>query len=398
MGIKILLISQEKVLEAVNGATRILYYFSNKLVEKGYEVVVAYPNEKNPEGDKFLDEKVKFYNLNYIDMSGFKSRYKRITLFERLLMIRCQKELKMLNIPQITDRIEAVIQREQPDIIIPFFAHVTSQLVFGRDYNIPIIQMYHTHPKVYHAVSPILNPTSKPMAILFNYTVKKVSYLQLFFESYVEFMSQYYKGPKRVIHNPVKSPNQMANLEEKKRKIIYLSRIDKNKGQDILINAFSLIAKNYPEWEVLLYGDFEPKAYRGVINGLITHNNLERQVKIMGVTNDTVGAFLEADLGAYTSAFEGFPLGLSEALAAGLPCIGLKTATGVNELIEDRKNGLLAENNVMDVARKLTELMNNTPLRVKYGQYARESMKQYSEDLFWEKWEALFEEALKNKK
>ena len=112
----------------------------------------------------------------------------------------------------------------------------------------------------------------------------------------------------------------------------------------------------------------------------------------MGVTNKPTEAFLSADIGVYPSNFEGFPLGLSEALAIGLPCIGIGTATGIKELIIDRENGLLSEFNVIDFARKLTELMNNQPLRIKYGQQARESVKKYSEERFWAKWEAFIED------
>lgn len=392
--IKILLISQEKVLDVVNGATRILYYFANGLKERGYDVVVTYPNNKNPQCDKYLDKDIKFYNLNYIDMSNFKSTHKKLSILDRIIMWRCKKELKLLRMPELSDKIEAIIQKEKPDIIIPFFAHVTSQLVFGRKYNIPIIQMYHSHPKVYHTKAPIFKKSSKPMAILFNHTVKKVNWLQLFFDSYAEFIKPFYKGETCIIHNPIKTPNAQANLSTTKKKLIYLSRIDKNKGQKILIEAFGIIAKSYPDWELLIYGDFEPESYRAVISETISKYQLEQQVKIMGVTKDTSNALAQADIGAYTSSFEGFPLGLSEALSVGLPCIGLRSATGINELIIDRHNGLLCESNQVDIARKLAELMNNRPLREKYGHNAKESMKQYSEFLFWRKWEDLITKAL----
>lgn len=394
MAKKILLVSQEKVHAATNGATKILYYFANSMSKRGYDVIVIYPTKENPTVDPKLDKSIKFYNLDYLDIGDFKSKRKRFNLKELFIKIRCKKSLDHLRWSELSDKIEYIVEKEQPDVIIPFFAHVTSQIVFGKKYDIPILQMYHTHPKVYHAKANILNPNSKDMAIVFNHTVKQVSILQLFFDSYADYLRPYFKGRTRIIHNPVIIPNEQVNLEETKRKIIYLSRIDKNKGQDILIEAFALIAKQYPEWEVLLYGDFEPASYQKHINSLINKHDLGRQVKIMGVTSNPNEAFMNADIGAYTSTFEGFPLGLSEALAIGLPCIGLSCATGINELIKDRENGLLTESNQVDVARKLTELMNNQPLRQKYGQNARESMKKYSEELFFAKWDAMIDDAI----
>ena len=397
MATKLLLVSQEKVHAAVNGATKILYYFANTMAKRGYEVVVIYPTKECPESDPNLDKSVKFYNLNYLDIGDFKSTRRRHSILDFILKHRCKKSLKHLRWSELSDKIEYVVEKENPDVIIPFFAHVSAQILFNKNYEIPVLQMYHTHPKVYHTPAKIFNKKSKDMAILFNHCVKKLSYLQLFFPSFAEFMRTYYKGKTRIIHNPVKIPPVQVDLTQTKKKIIYLSRIDKNKGQNILIEAFALIAKSYPDWEVLLYGDFEPQNYRAVINELISKHGLERQVRIMGVTNNPTEAFLQADIGAYTSSFEGFPLGLSEALAIGLPCLGLKSATGINELIKDRENGLLCESNQVDVARKLTILMNNQPLRVKYGNNARLSMQNYSEELFLAKWDALIDDALSEK-
>lgn len=394
MATKLLLISQEKVHAAVNGATKVLYFFANEMARRGYEVVVTYPAKEFPQVDPNLDKSISFYNMDYMNISGFKSKRRRVSLIDRYIRWRCPEALKQTRYDEISDKIEYIVEKEKPDIIIPFFAHVACQILFEKKYEIPILQMYHTHPKVYHIPADWFNKKSKQMAIFFNYCVKKISALQVFFPSYVEYMRPFYKGKIRVIHNPVKIPQTQVDLTKTKKKLIYLSRIDKNKGQAMLIDAFARMVGNYPDWELLLYGDFEPKGYKKVIVDLIAKHKIEKNVKIMGVTDKPSEAFLDADLGVYTSAFEGFPLGLSEALAAGLPCIGLKTATGINELIVDRENGLLTEPHIIDIARKLTELMNNQPLRIKYGQNARESMKKYSEEMFFAKWDALIEDAL----
>lgn len=398
MGEKLLLISQEKVHAAVNGATKVLYFFANEMAKRGYEVVVTYPAKEFPESDPYLDKSIKFYNMDYLDIKDFKSKRRRVSLTDRFIRWRCKDALKQARYDEISDKIEYIVEQEKPDVIIPFFAHVACQILFEKRYEIPVIQMYHTHPKVYHIPAKWFDKKSKQMAIFFNYCVKKISALQVFFPSYVDYVRDYYKGRTRVIHNPVKMPEKQVDLSTTKKKIIYLSRIDKNKGQSILIESFARLVKNYPDWEVLLYGDFEPKGYRKIIDELIKKYKLENNVKIMGVTKNPAEAFLQADFGAYPSAFEGFPLGLSEALAAGLPCIGMKTATGINELIIDRENGLLTEPFYLDITRKLTELMNNQPLRIKYGQKARESMRKYSEELFLAKWDALIEDVLNEKR
>lgn len=391
---KILFISQESILNAMNGATQMFYYMANQFAQRGYEVVAAYPHLDNPVEDARLCSNVKFYNLNYVDTQGFKSKRRAPSIIDKIIRKRTQSIVDLLKIDLLSDKIEAVVEKEKPDVIVPFFAHVTCQLVFEKKYEIPIIQMNHTHPSMYYSKINPFRKDVQPMGLLFWHCVKKAGYLQVFFESYADYLKSCLKNKTVVIHNPVPKAVMPANPEEEKKKIIYLSRIDKNKGQSLLIDAFSIIAKLYPDWEVLLYGDAEPKEYGKIIQAKIKNYGLENQVKLMGVTNQVEEVLRSADIGAYTSLYEGFPLGLSQALATGVPCIGLRSASGVNELISDERNGLLCENEPEDVAMKLVKLMDDKELRIKYSQNAIKSMEKYSEEAFFEKWEDIIEKAV----
>jgi glycosyltransferase involved in cell wall biosynthesis len=81
-------------------------------------------------------------------------------------------------------------------------------------------------------------------------------------------------------------------------------------------------------------------------------------------------------------------------MSVGLPCVGLKTAPGVNELIVDSKNGFLAENNVADFAAKLKLLMDNPSLRATLGQNGRTFVKQFEPQKIWDQWENLITETV----
>ena len=59
-----------------------------------------------------------------------------------------------------------------------------------------------------------------------------------------------------------------------------------------------------------------------------------------------------ASVCAFPSKYEGFPLALTEAMSAGLPCVGFKSCTGVNGLIVDGENGFLVEDGICDFAKK----------------------------------------------
>ena len=80
----------------------------------------------------------------------------------------------------------------------------------------------------------------------------------------------------------------------------------------------------------------------------------------------------------------------------GLPAIGFKKCSAVNELILDGENGILCDEGVESFANALETLMSNEELRIKYGTRSKEDMKQYAPEIIWDKWENLIEEVVEN--
>lgn len=86
-------------------------------------------------------------------------------------------------------------------------------------------------------------------------------------------------------------------------------------------------------------------------------------------------------------------------MAAGVPAVGFKGGTGVEDLIQDGITGLLAENGDVDsLAAALRSLMNDASKRKIMGQQAAESMKQYEPEKIWNEWEALLKDVIAGKK
>ena len=84
-------------------------------------------------------------------------------------------------------------------------------------------------------------------------------------------------------------------------------------------------------------------------------------------------------------------------MAVGLPCVGLKTASCVNELIEDNVNGYLADNTPEDFADKLEKLMTSAETRRRFGLASKEKMKQYAPENIWKLWDNLIKETVEKK-
>ena len=78
-------------------------------------------------------------------------------------------------------------------------------------------------------------------------------------------------------------------------------------------------------------------------------------------------------------------------MSMGLPAVGYRSCSAVNELIQDGENGYLCEEGAEDFAGKLSKLMKNQDLRIAMGKQARASMEVYAPEKIWELWENLLE-------
>jgi glycosyltransferase involved in cell wall biosynthesis len=101
--------------------------------------------------------------------------------------------------------------------------------------------------------------------------------------------------------------------------------------------------------------------------------------------------YAHSDIFALLSQSEGFPLALSEAMAAGIPAIGLKKCFGIRDLIRDDKTGFLVDEDPVVIQRIFRQLMENKKKRMEMGFAARESIKRYKPDYIWGQWEKLLE-------
>lgn len=90
-----------------------------------------------------------------------------------------------------------------------------------------------------------------------------------------------------------------------------------------------------------IYGKAEisNQDYEKELRRLISELHLDSRVFLCGTTSNVMSVLCEADIFAFPSAYEGFPLALTEAMSIGLPSVGFRSANAVNELIHHNVNG-----------------------------------------------------------
>ena len=127
---------------------------------------------------------------------------------------------------------------------------------------------------------------------------------------------------------------------------------------------------------------------REALEALIVEKRVER-VKLMGHRRDILDHMARASVLVHPASYEGFPLAVCEALAAGTPVVGYSDCSGLNYLVENEVNGLLVppSDRVGNLAQSLERIITDTELREKLSRGGPPSISGYSPDAVTGMWE-----------
>ncbi|MBU2950184.1 glycosyltransferase [Tamlana agarivorans] len=110
-------------------------------------------------------------------------------------------------------------------------------------------------------------------------------------------------------------------------------------------------------------------------------------VHFLGFIDNPYKYFSRAKCFLLTSLYEGMPMVLIESLACGTPVIAFDCPTGPNEIIQDKKNGLLIENqNIEAFTEGMNLILNNTELYNLCKENSVESVERFSLPIIGKQW------------
>lgn len=382
---KIMLVNFLKVVNSAGGAERVFCNMSNEFVKRGYEVYAVCCDWEEGEPFYELDRKVNFINL---DGSGTEKKFAKYLKFERELL-RLFKKISNANPYDNAKnkywsiKLKKVLDGVRPNIIIAYDLQSVCILKNILNIKIPIIAMIHSNTHIMFD----LNASKQEIQAL-----NKVNSVQVLLKSDIDIAKKYLNVLVLQIPNIVPQFKETANLIKEKSNytIVFVGRLDKKvKRPHLVIEAFSRIREKFPDWKLDVWGGIEDKAYYYELQNMIINDNMKNVINLCGTTNEVPKVLMNADIFAFPSSNEGFPLALTEAMSAGLPCVGFKGCIAVNELIEDNITGIICEDSVDGLVVGLEKLMNDKELRSKLGIAAKEEMKKYAAEKIWNEWENL---------
>lgn len=378
----------DETVTASAGTERVLTNMANAMVEKGYDVIVA-TNDKTDAAPYFpFDSRVHCLYLD-VDTKKIPFSVKVKREVNRIFPI-LDKPVEAYRASVSVRKLRDQLKGDSIDCIIAYnheAIQVADRLVHG---IVPIIAMMH------NAIRIIMgNCNGRALA-----EKAKANVIQVLMPSYVAETRQYLPHTPVVwIPNVVEPvcPEKQAHpgVVKDRYRIITVGRIDGlQKQRHILVEAFASLARQYPQWDVWIWGEVKKKDYYQRLCQFIEAQGLTGRIHLAGTTTAVQDELRQADIFAFPSAFEGFPLALTEAMATGLPSVGFRSADAVNELIVDGKNGILCEDGVPAFAQGLEQLMKEPALRSAMGRQAVSDMEPYYPEAVWNQWQRLIDEQI----
>lgn len=191
-----------------------------------------------------------------------------------------------------------------------------------------------------------------------------------------------------VIPNPLKEHLPDRFTGERRHEIVNFCRLNKQKNIPLLIDAFELLQKDYPDYKLRIYGRGEEKDN---LIAYVKEKKLERSVFFEDFVTDIHERIADASMFAFTSDYEGLSNSMIEAMAIGLPCICTDCAGGgARMMIQDHANGILVPvGDVQAVYKAMKEIIENKELADKLSKEASKIREQLSTSKIADQWEAM---------
>jgi glycosyltransferase involved in cell wall biosynthesis len=136
---------------------------------------------------------------------------------------------------------------------------------------------------------------------------------------------------------PVVSPQAVLG-DEGKRILLSAGRLSEEKQFPVLVDAFSLIADERPDCDLVILG--EGPARQEIERRAASHG-LQSRIHLPGHVGNVTEWYACSEAFVLTSSREGFPNAMMEALSSGVPAVSFDCATGPADLIREGANGFL---------------------------------------------------------
>ncbi len=334
------------------GAERVVSVLSDEMIKQNYTVYVTVNfDEKNYK----INEQIKYL------VNNTKHENRVLRKIDRLFSLR------------------NYLKTVQPDVVLSFgyymnmYALISS--LFFRKHKLIISER----------TDPSMEPSSVFMRTVRNFIYRYADVLVCQTDMAKDYFPSYVKKRATVIPNPIKENLPSYDPLRVEKKIINACRLEDQKNLELLIDAFSEVHRQYPDYRLVIYGD---GSKRNELEKKVQEMGLSEVVSLPGFSNNIHDEMKRCALFVSSSNYEGISNSMLEAMGIGVPVVCTDCPVGgAAMMIHHLDDGLLVPVNDLE---RLTEAMlyvlSNRDKSISMGTKAKYVNDEYSVKVIAKKW------------
>ena len=380
--------------EVASGAAKVVYCVSKELARRGHNVVYYTSDMK--------DKDTRWLQNTWTIVNGIKVQY-----FKTVCSILARK-LKIYITPSLIKPNKRFFQKIN---VIHLHGYISFQCIviyhYARKYGVPyVLQAHGSLPRVgaWRRLKWIYD-------ILFGYRLLRgasrvIALSNVEAEQYKRVgvpkekitiipngidLSEYVELPPKGVFK------KKFNIPEDRKIILYLGRINKTKGIDLLVRAYAHLKNEMKCRDVVLVIAGPDDGYLSEAKALANSLGVYNSAMFTGFisSEDKLKALVDAEV-FVTPSFYGFPMTFLEACTVGTPIV----TTSLGDTLEwiDRNVGYVAHPTPRDLAEVIFRIISDDELRSRFSKNCTEIVKsEFAIEKVVERLEQVYEEIVKDR-
>lgn len=339
------------------GSERVMSLLANQLAERGHRVEIVN-----------LNKHIVFYPIHKDVYLSFAEEEVGCSIIKKIGWLR------------------KYVKAKKPDVVVPFMEAVycvTLLALIG--VHVPVISSERIDPRHSPRVRNILRKIFLPLT---THLVVQTKDIKAFYPKFIQKKTS-------IIYNPVSETVFQLQDEPKENVIISVGKLDGQKNQKLLINAFASIAEDFPDWKLVIYGEGrERDSLESLVSGF--RFQVSSRILLPGRCETVIEEMNRAKVFAFSSDFEGMSNAILEAVCVGLPVV-TTNVSGAKELVKEGEGGFVVPiRNEKALANALHKILSNKELREKMAQANKARAKDFKQDMIVNQWEELIKKIVDN--
>ena len=367
------------------GAERVVTTMANHWVQRRRQVTILTTHFAGESACYGLDPNVTHLDLSTPRFDTLPTDLNVVAPLVRLIAACSPSENAVLR-SKVTHllKLRGAILFTRPDLVISYMDRTNIGVLLAiHGLGLPVI--------VSEQADPSQNFLGEGWERLRRRLYPQASYVTVLTDESLDYFSTVTGMRGRVIPNVLSPSVFMSSGEVPRQKngktLMAMGRLGHEKGFDLLLNAFALVAERHSDWTLEILGEGPVRPY---LESCVQKRGLRERVQMPGFTHRPFDAMRRADLFVLSSLDEGFGNVLIEAMACGLAVVSFDCPSGPRHIIRDGVDGVLVPpRDTEAMAAALDRLMGDEAERKRLASKAPEVVERFGVEKVMSMWEEL---------